>query len=175
MDDLLYSFTEWLRTTQLVELAEAISGTGPNQWMVTNFWAIPLVQTAHILAIASGFGALLMMTLRIQGWAGAGMTVAETTRRYLPWIRWALLVLIASGLLLIIGEPSRELINPIFWIKMLLVAATFLISIFYHKRVLRRVESGREIGASAKAGSLLLIVLWCVIMLCGRWIAYAPI
>lgn len=171
MGDLLFNFAEWLRTTPLQGLSDSIDGTVINQAIVSNFWVIPLLQTVHILALAAAFGALLMTMLRIQGWAGAGMTMAETSRRYLPWLRWGMVALLASGLCLILGEPARELLNPIFWIKMALVVALVAIAVVFRKRVLQ----ANTIDGAAKAGSLLLIVLWCVIVLCGRWIAYAPV
>jgi hypothetical protein len=128
----------------------------------------------HILALAGSFGAVLMMALRVQGWAGAGMSLAETTARYVPWMRWGLVVLALSGLMLILGEPHRELLNPIFWIKMVLLLLTLLFSISFFKRLMPPGEGG-EFSSGARVGAMLLVVLWCVIMLCGRWIAYAPI
>ena len=175
MGDLLFEFTEWLRTTPLVELSLAISETGLNRLIVENFWVIPILQFIHILSIAAAFGAVLMVSLRVNGWAGAGMTLAETSRRYIPWMWWGLAMLAATGLLLIVGEPVRELINPIFWIKMVLVVLTVLFSIAYTRKLASQTEVGGAVASGFRAGSFLLIAAWCVIILCGRWIAYAPV
>jgi len=61
MGDLLYHFTEYLRTTQLVELALWISDTSISMWIVTHFWAIPIIQCVHIIAIAASFASILMI------------------------------------------------------------------------------------------------------------------
>jgi uncharacterized membrane protein len=175
MGDLLYSFTDWLRSTQLTEFALWISETSLSLWIQTNFWAIPIIQVIHILSIAAGFGAVLMVTLRIFELAGTDRTMAETERRYIGWVWGALLVLLLSGLGLIIGEPVRELINPIFWIKVVLVVLAVLVSLVFHGRVMRRLAGGGAVTGGIKAGSIFIIILWCVIMLCGRWIAYAPV
>lgn len=175
MGDLLYSFTEWLRTTPLIELALWISETPVSLWIVTHFWAIPIIQVFHILAIAAAFGAVLMINLRIFNLAGTDRTMAETERRYVRWIWWALLVLLISGTGLIIGEPIRELINPIFWIKVGLVIVAVLTSLWFHGKVVRRLAGGGAVTGGIKAGAIFIIILWCVIMLCGRWIAYAPV
>jgi len=82
MMDLLYQFTEWLRTTPLVELSLWISDTWLCQWIGSHFWAIPVLQVFHILAIASSFGAVVMINLRIFNLAGTDRTFAETERRY---------------------------------------------------------------------------------------------
>lgn len=175
MMDLLYQFTEWLRTTQLVELTLWLSETSLSLWLQTHFWAIPILQCIHILAIAAAFGAILMVNLRIFRLAGTDRTMAETERRYIRWIWWSLAVLILSGTGLVISEPIRDLINPVFWIKMGGVVIAILASLWFHGRVMRRLSAGGEAGPVIKTAALLIIILWCLIMLGGRWIAYAPV
>lgn len=174
MDDLLFSFTEWLRSTQLTELALWISDTGASMWIVTHFWAIPIIQVIHILAISASFASILMINARMFGIAGSS-SMAETSNRYIRVLWWALVVLILSGFGMIIGEPVRELINPYFWVKMGLVVFGILVSIWFHKGVLKHVAAGRDIVATDKATAVFLVILWMVIMYCGRFIAYAPV
>ena len=174
MEEFLFSFTEWLRTTPLVELALRINDTSLNGWIVLHFWAIPIFQVTHILAIAASFGSILMINARILGLNGEGRTVAQTTKRYMPWIWWALVVLILSGLLMIIAEPIRELINPFFWIKMGILVIAILVTVWFHKGILRDIREDHDIGAMERTVAVLLVILWCMIMFCGRWIAYAP-
>jgi hypothetical protein len=175
MMDLLYQFTEWLRTTQLVELTLWLSDTSLSLWLQTHFWAIPILQCIHILAIATAFGSILMVSLRIFGFAGTDRTMAETEQRYMRWIWWSLVTLVVSGSLLVISEPIRDLINPIFWLKMGGVIVAVLVSVWFHGRVVRRLSAGGEAGAVIKTSAVLIIILWCFIMLGGRWIAYAPV
>lgn len=174
MTELLFSFTEWLRTTSLVDLALWLDETSMNEWIVNRFWAIPIFQCFHILAIAASFGSILMVNARILGINGEGRTIAQTTNRYMPWLWWALVVLILSGLCMIVAEPVRELINPFFWIKMGLVIFAILISIWFHKGILRDIREDHDIGGTERTVAVLLVVLWMAIMFCGRWIAYAP-
>ena len=173
MGDLLYSFTEWLRSTQLTELALWISDTQLTLWIVTHFWALPIIQVFHILAISASFASILMINARMFGIAGSS-SMAETSNRYIRVLWWALLVLLITGLLMIIAEPIRELINPIFWIKMGLLVLGILVAIWFHKGVLKHVAAGRDIVATDKATAVFLVILWCAIMFAGRWIAYAP-
>ncbi len=64
--------------------------TGFSLFMVEKFWNVPIAQAIHILSIGSAFGATLMMVLRINGRAGAGLTIEQSGARFLPWIRWGL-------------------------------------------------------------------------------------
>ena len=174
MGDFLFNITEWLRTTRLADVAFWAGDTGLSNWIVTHFWTTAILQVIHILAISAAFGSILMVNLRIFNKAGAERTMAETERRYIRWIWWSLLVLVISGIGLILSDAIRNLLNAIFWIKMILVVTAILASLAFHRRVMRRLAAGGTVTAGIKAASLAIIALWMVIMLCGRWIAYAP-
>jgi hypothetical protein len=174
MTDLLFEFTEWLRSTFLVDLSLWISDTALSTWIVTNFWTIPIIQVVHILAIAGSFASVLMIALRVFGLAGHA-TLAETSQRYTKVLWWSLALLVLSGLLLIIGEPVRELINPIFWIKMVLVVVGILAAVWFAGSMRRQLTTGDVVGGGVKATATFLVLLWCAIMFAGRWIAYAPV
>lgn len=174
MGDLLYNFTEWLRTTWVNDTSLSISDWGLSMWLDVHFWAIPIMQVIHILAISTAFGSILMINFRVFRIAGTERTFAETERRYVRWIWWSLLVLLISGIGMTIAEPVRELVNPVFWIKMPTVVFAVLVSLWFHGRVMKRLANGGTPGLVTKAGAVFIVILWCFIMLCGRWIAYAP-
>lgn len=178
ISDTLFAFTEWLRTTPINDFSLWVSNTALCQWIGSHFWAIPVIQTIHIIAIASAFGSILMINLRILGVNGSGRTMSQTVRRYMPWVWWALVALILSGIGMIIGEPVRELVNPIFWIKMALVIIVILTSLWFQSSVNRNMakweitHGGR---VAVRLGAIATILLWCAVMFGGRWIAYAPV
>ncbi len=178
ISDTLYAFTEYLRTTPLNDFSIWISNQHLSMTMGSHFWVIPIIQTIHILAISAAFGSIFLINLRILGLAGRTRSMAQTVRRYQPWVWWALLVLILTGLGMITAEPVRELVNPIFWIKMVLVVAAILLSFFFHlsaKRNMARWELSHDGRVAVRAGAVAIILLWCAIMVAGRWIAYAPV
>ncbi|OYW45416.1 MAG: hypothetical protein B7Z08_05680 [Sphingomonadales bacterium 32-68-7] len=158
----------------MIDVTFWLNETSLNAWMVTRFWSIPIIQCIHIAAIAASFSSILMINARMFGFAGSG-TMLETSRRYLKVLWWSLLVLVLSGSLMIVAEPIRELINPFFWIKMGLLLFAVLFTVAFSRGILLRIGPNDELGAGGKASVLLLIVLWILIMFCGRWIAYAPV
>jgi hypothetical protein len=152
----------WLAATSLSHLFHA------HQWLV------PAVQTLHILCIAIVFPAMALFCLRLVLLAGPGRHLNETARRRLPWAWWALLALLASGALLIFAEPSRELPNPAFQLKMVLLLLALVLTAWCQR-------SGKA-GAMAPRFALgpvavrwvgaLALLLWVGIAVAGRWIAY---
>ena len=123
---------------------------------------------------AGSFTAVLMLNLRIFGFAGHA-SMAETARRYSRVLWWALVIVVASGISMLFGDTVRNLLNAIFWIKMVLVVIAILVSIAFANSMGRQLSTGDVVGGGSKATAIFLIVLWCAIMLCGRWIAYAPV
>ncbi|TIX51560.1 DUF6644 family protein [Alteraurantiacibacter aquimixticola] len=178
MLDLLFNITDWLRTTFLLDFAFWITETPLSLFMVENFWNVPLAQVVHIVSIAAAFASLLMLTLRVHGKAGMSLPVSDVASRYMPWIWWGLLGIVISGLLMITAEPIRNMVNSVFWIKMGILVVTVLITLGFQRSVRGKALAGGAAyvpSGSTKATGLLLVVLWLLIMLAGRWIAYVPV
>jgi hypothetical protein len=138
-------------------------------------WMIPVIQSLHIIGIGVMVGSTLMLVLRVLGWAGTDQTLAESRRRHGPWLTGALYLLLASGGLLIIAEPVRELVTVSFWLKMVLVATLAVLATLFQSSV-RRQEDRWEQSHAGRRGvrltaMLVLVILGCVILL-GRLIAY---
>ena len=178
MLEYLFQITDWLRTTVLLDFAFWISETSLSLFMVENFWNVPLAQVIHIAGIGIAFASLLMVALRVNEKAGMAQSVSANAARYLPWMWWSLLAIVCSGVLMIPAEPIRNLVNAVVWIKMLVLIVAVVLSLGFQKSVrTKALAAGETFVASSgtKTTGTLLVVLWCFIMLCGRWIAYVPV
>lgn len=174
MGDLLFEMSQWLYTTPLNEFAQGVSESALSMWILSWFWTIPLMQTVHILSIAATLAAVLMLNLRVFGMVGHA-TLGETAERYTKVFWWALVIAVVSGISMLFGDTVRNLLNSIFWIKMVLVVFGILLAIGYANTLKRHTVAGVDVAAAgAKVSGIFLIILWCVIILAGRWIAYAP-
>jgi hypothetical protein len=154
------------------EFCEWLGATALSQHIQDAFWIIPTVQATHIISIAIVMTSMAMLDLRLVGIAGRRQSLTDMAGRYLPWVWVALVVLLCTGTILIIGEPDRELQSAMFWLKMgLLAGAVVLTGIF--QTFLRR-SSGfwdRHRAAAVLLGAVSL-ALWVGIVVAGRWIAY---
>lgn len=178
LGDLIFQMGQWLRnSTPSAEVALAIQKWPLSGLIDKNFWVIPILQTIHILAIATTFASVVMINLRILKVAGRSRTVTQTVNRFVPWIWWGLLTLLITGIGMTIGEPVRELTNPVFWTKMILIIFAAAIALWFQGSVRRnaaRWEISPRGRIAMRTGAGAVIALWCVIMVAGRWIAYAP-
>ncbi len=156
-------FATWIANTPVSHLIEDVS------------WIVPLVQTIHILCLAIILSSVGMLDLRLMGLAGKRVTISGMAARFLPPIWWALAVLAATGMTLIVGEPERSLPNPAFQLKMALLAAAILVTIGFQFTVRRNAEYwdlSPTRRRQAKLTATVSLLLWIGIAVCGRLIAY---
>jgi hypothetical protein len=175
--DWLFHLTELLRTTHIVEFSLRVSDWPFALWLQDHFYAIPAFQTLHILAIGILFGSTVMLSLRVLGVIGHDQSVQAALRQYRPWIWFALLALVASGIVLLISEPVRNLVNSVFWIKMILLLIAVAFSLWFQRAIRLeplRTEVSAVRRASLQVSAVAVVILWCAVMAGGRWIAYAP-
>ena len=156
-------------------LCRWLSHTAVSEMIQKTTWVIPAVQSVHILAVAVVMASVLMLDLRLLGVVGNDTTVAVLEKRFLPPVWIALLVLLISGVVLIIGEPRRELLNTLFRIKMLMVVVVALLTLLLQRRARGEVgywEASPAGRISVKGLALVSLILWTAILTAGRWIAY---
>ena len=120
-------------------------------------------------------GSVFMIYLRILGWAGMDQTLRQTTMRFGPWLTGGLCLMLVTGILMVIGEPVRELVTFSFWLKMFLVAvstliaAAFQITLRKHERLWEETLVNRK---SIKGLAIAAFLIWVCIIILGRLIAY---
>jgi hypothetical protein len=136
---------------------------------------IATTQSIHIIAIAVVVGSALVTELRLAGVLATDETPQTVVQRYLPWMWAAIALLLATGAILVVAEPNRVLANPLFWIKMALVAFAFCLTLLFRYPIMHaqfRLEHARW-AALAKPLAWVSLLVWIAVIFCGRWIAYA--
>jgi uncharacterized membrane protein len=84
------------------------------------------------------------------------------------------MVLLCTGTVLSIGEPVRELMNWLFYTKMVLVLALAALAAVFQQRIAANPEAFDTVSGQAAAkllGGLSLLLILAIIA-AGRWIAY---
>jgi len=159
----MQDFCDWLAATTL------------SQFFAGQDWFVPTVQTLHILSIAMVLITLGMLDFRLLHLTRRGPAPEVLAGRFIPWTWRALTVLLVTGALLIITEPTRELMNNAFRLKMVMVVVLILLTVTVQRASAR--EPGywnaspgrRRLGGALGIASLVL----CVgIVAAGRLIAY---
>jgi hypothetical protein len=152
-----------------------LSATPASQAIQSSSWAIPAVQTAHIVAVAAVVSSMLMVDLRLLGVRASHQSLAGIVGRFLPFVWWPLAVLMLTGAVLIVAEPSRALQNPVFLLKMTLLLFAAAIAFICQWPLRLDVNYWEQSPARRTTARLLALAslpLWVGIVFAGRWIAY---
>lgn len=150
-----------------------LESTALSQWVVgsPSLFAFPGILTLHAIGMGFAVGICLAVDLRLLGVA-PGVSLVEM-RRYVP-IVWAAFWLNAiSGLLLLIGYPTKALTNPVFYLKLLLIG----VGLALFKRIGRRVFDSSLPAFDTATGALrrlavVSLVCWVGAITAGRFLAY---
>lgn len=136
-----------------------------------SLWAFPFVLILHTVGLAFLVGANIAIDVRALGLA-RGVPL-HTLERYYR-VMWAgFWVNAFSGVLLLIAYPTKALTNPVFYLKLLLIAAALAIS-----QAVRRDMHNGVVGAGAFAPARLRLLAavslacWAFSITAGRLLAY---
>jgi hypothetical protein len=159
----MLAFAQWLEMTPISVTIKSIE------------WIVPLVQSIHIVTLAIVFVSLAMIALRVIGWMRMDQAFGVVMARFAPWIRNGLVVLLATGLTLVLGEPIRQLMSLSFWLKMALLLIGVTTAVAFQRSLAPAVVAGGadpQFSAVTKSAAVATVILWLAIIFLGRAIAY---
>jgi uncharacterized protein DUF6644 len=165
---MLQEFSDWLSQSSLTALFS--DTTRIETWLI-----IPLSQSLHILGVAFIMIAVGMLNLRLLGVGVSHQSFGKLCGQLVPWVWAALALLLVTGIVQTIAEPSREIMNITFRTKMVMLLVTIAITAFYQIRVNKDVRYWERSAERQDLGRVLAslsLVLWVGILAAGRVIAY---
>ena len=158
----LLPFCEWLASTRgSIALHESL-------------YMYPLVESAHVLTLCVFVGMAVMLDLRLLGLTLRRVPVSEVIARLGPWMAVGFGVMVITGSLLFYAIPVRSYQNIFFRIKMITLVLAGLNAWVFQATVHRRVATW-DLAVPPRAAKLagaLSLVLWTIIIVSGRMIAY---
>jgi hypothetical protein len=131
--------------------------------------AVPIVETIHLLAIALAVGTIMVVDLSILGVGMRRQAVPKIAHELAPltWIGFG--AALATGLLLFWSEAAKISCKPIFWVKMGLLAATFVFHLTAHRQATMPGPPMAPGRARMTAG--LSLTLWFAVAFGGKAVA----
>src|SRR5688572_29733011 len=103
---MLLPFFQWCET---LWLGQAIVGSN---------WLFPVIESVHLLALALLGGSILVVDMRLVGIGLTGREIKEIAREARPYMNFALLMMVATGVPLFLSEPIKCYYSQAFWVKM---------------------------------------------------------
>ncbi|NKI36328.1 hypothetical protein HFP89_14250 [Wenzhouxiangella sp. XN79A] len=161
----MLEFLSWLEGSAL---AGFLRGLG--------IWTYGLLNLGHILGIASLFGAVLLLDLRLIG-SWSSIPATQLIRPCVPVAAAGFLLAALSGLMMVTFNASEYHGNPFFYLKFpLIVAGLINVAVIQRLTAWRRAAQGQPLVSAdrrvlAVFGAVSLL-LWTGVIACGRMIGY---
>ncbi len=164
----------------LDEFVKAIASSSVREhvlWALSNVPGLPpIAQAIHILGIGVVVATAVMIALRFLNLAVRGQSPTEMIQRLMPWLWWALLVMLMTGILFVIARPQRYFYNPIAVWKFFMATGAIGFALVLHAMNWRESgfwEATRWRLITARVISVASLGLWLGTIFAGRWIAYS--
>jgi len=146
---------------------EAIEQFWLAEYLRRSVLAYPIVNALHILSLGTLAVGAMLMDLRIIGW-GSRLPLDEV----IFYLRRVAVVgvtgAVVTGLMLFSVQPKAYAGNPVFWIKLAILAVALTnAAIFTFRRQHRRADAPATIAMASFS-----IVVWLGVIMAGRGIAF---
>ena len=152
----------WIETSPLSLWVRGESG-----WHM----AFPIIIVFHALGMGFLVGVALAINGRVLGLAP--QVPLGKLRQFLPVAMLALVVNVISGILLLIGYPTKALTNPVFYIKLLCIAlALWNLRWFSYSVLTNPIYDHGVLPKKTRQLATASIVLWASAIIAGRLLAY---
>ena len=159
----------------LLPFCEWLAGTRGSIALHESLLVYPLLESTHVLTFCVFLGTAVMLDLRLVGLTLVRVPMSEIKRRLGPWMVAGFVVMVSTGVLLFYAIPVRTYQNIFFRIKVVALVLAGLNAFVFHSTIDRRIaEWDRDPvpPRAARWAGARSLVLWAIIVVAGRMIAY---
>jgi hypothetical protein len=150
-------FTAWLETTPLsVWVRESPS-----------LLAFPFILIVHAWGMGFMAGGNFAIGLRVLGFAPT--IPLDAMQKFYPVMWFGFVINAISGVLLLIGYPTKALTNPIFYIKLSCIAVGTVLMVKLGRNV---VKASKWPPSKTRLIAALSLLMWAGAIVAGRFLAY---
>jgi len=133
-------------------------------------WFVPW-QTVHFFGFSLIFGVVLMVVLRVLGFAKS--IPFSAVHRILPLGVLGVLMNVFTGMLMLLADSFRYLNETTFAPKIAFLAVGAIAILYFSlSEQIWKVKAGEDAPASSKAVAVLVLVAWVGVILGGRLLPY---
>jgi hypothetical protein len=152
----------------LYHTAQNIEASALGQTIRESTWLFPAIESAHLLALALLGGSVLIISLSVLG-VGLKTPPAEIYKSAHRYMNAAVIVLLATGLLLGISEPVKLYGRQAFLVKMISLGVALLITYAAFNPLVRRGAT----GFGLRGVTVVTMAAWLLVAMAGRWIGFS--
>jgi hypothetical protein len=131
-----------------------------------SLFAFPGILAAHTIGLGLLAGLNSALDLRL---LGVARSIPPTAfMRLLPVMWFGLWVNVLSGIALLVAYPTKALTNPLFYLKLGLIAVALGIL----RSIVRRIHPAPGVSRTTKMLAVASLMAWAATIAAGRFLAY---
>jgi len=159
----LLPFCQWLANTPgSIALRESLS-------------MYPLVESVHVLTLCVFLGLAVIWDLRLLGVTLTEVPMSQLKKGLGPWMTGGFIVMVTTGVMLFYAIPVRSYQSIWFRAKMVTLVLAGLNAFVFHRTIDQSIEKWDKDPVpprSARRAGARSLVLWTIVVVSGRMIAY---
>lgn len=156
-------------------IVELLQNSALSEWLRTSLKAMPIVEAVHVMAVATVFGTILLVDLRLLGYPSTKASFSRLHRELLNWTWSSFGVAVVTGGLLFIVNAITYYNNTAFKLKMVLILLAGINMLVFERITAKSVanwDRGVTPPTAARVAGALSIFLWVMVIVVGRWIGF---
>lgn len=157
-------------TGWLLAFFQWCEATYPGRVVRESLWMFGVIESIHLIGLSILGGALLVVDLRLLGVGLKDSTIADIDRQARPWLTFAVVLLLGTGILLFLSEAIKCYYNTSFWVKIttlpFAIAFTYLVKERFARKALYTSAYSQWVASAD-------LLLWFIVAAGGRWIGYS--
>lgn len=156
-------------------IVEAIHGSGLSEWLRSSLKAMPIVAAVHVMAIATVFGTIFIVDLRLLGYTSIQRSFSRLHHELLRWTWGAFGIAAVTGVLLFMVNAITYYSNTAFRLKlvaMFLAAVNMAVFENFTAKSVAAWDKGVSPPTAARMAGALSILLWVTVIFLGRWVGF---
>jgi hypothetical protein len=140
-----------------------------------SLYLFALIESFHVVGVSTVVGTVLVLDLRLLGWASTGrsFTAIASDIFRLTWIAFALAA--ATGALMFVTNATSYYVNTYFRVKMAMLLLAGINMAAFELTARRSVQVwDRDVKApaSGRRAAVLSLAIWVIVVFLGRWVGF---
>jgi hypothetical protein len=159
----------------LTGVVEFLQNSALSEWMRLSLKAVPVVNALHVMSIVTVFGTIVIVDLRLLGFANVHRSVSRIHDELVRWTWLAFGISFITGALLFIVNAVTYYRNTAFWLKMGAIVLAGINMLVFERITAKSMpnwDRGVVPPPSARAAAAVSLALWLAVIFFGRWIGF---
>lgn len=159
----------------LTGFIDLVQHSALSEWLRMSLKAMPIVEAVHVMAIATVFGTIFVVDLRLLGYPSYRRPFTRVHSELVRWTWVAFAVAVVTGVLLFMVNAITYYENTAFRLKlvaMLLAGVNMAVFELVTAKTAPAWDKDAAPPMAARVAGALSITLWVAVIFFGRWVGF---